>query len=67
MAHLVDDTKGAKGAGAPGKTTSPSGTGGAGGDRGAIKANLTCAIDIISSCFNNEAPKMVQKIGLFKL
>jgi hypothetical protein len=62
MSHLVDDAKGQKTSAAAGaKPTSAAGAGGAagGGDRGAVKANLTCAIDIISNCFSNDAPKPV--------
>ena len=44
------------GAGAPG-----------GGDRNSVKANLNIAVNIIQNCFNLDAPKSVQKIGLFKL
>ena len=32
-----------------------------------MKGNLVMAVDIINSCFNVDAPKSVQKIGLFKL
>ena len=45
----------------------PVGAGAPGGDRNAIKVNLNLAVDIIHSCFNLDAPKSVQKIGLFKL
>lgn len=37
------------------------------GERNTVKGNLTMAVDIINNCFNLDAPKSVQKIGLFKL
>lgn len=40
---------------------------GAAGDRNSVKSNLNLAIDIIHNCFNLDAPKSIQKIGLFKL
>jgi len=43
------------------------GPGGAPGDKNSIKTNLNLAIDIVNNCFNLDAPKSVQKIGLFKL
>ena len=36
-------------------------------DRNAVKVALTHSVDIIKRCFNSEAPKSVQKLGLFKL
>ena len=38
-----------------------------GNERNTVKGNLTMAIEIIHNCFNLDAPKSVQKIGLFKL
>lgn len=50
------------------KAANPGGAGGAAaGDRNSVKANLNLAIDIIHNCFNLNAPKSIQKIGLFKL
>ena len=43
------------------------GGGGAPGERNSVKGNLNMSVDIINNCFNLDAPKSVQKIGLFKL
>lgn len=44
------------------------GSGNAGGaDRGAIKQALQTSINVIKKIFNTNAPKSVQKLGLFKL
>ena len=37
------------------------------GERNSLKGNLLMAVDIIQNCFNLDAPKSVQKIGLFQL
>ena len=37
------------------------------GDKNSVKGNLNMSVDIINNCFNLDAPKSVQKIGLFKL
>jgi hypothetical protein len=37
------------------------------GERNSIKGNMNMSVDIINNCFNLDAPKSVQKIGLFKL
>ena len=48
---------------------SPKGAAGgpAKGDTGSVKCNLNMSVDIVNNCFNLNAPKSVQKIGLFKL
>ena len=65
MSHLVEDTKNKQGANA--NASKPTSPGAAGGDRNSVKGNLSLAVDIIANCFSSEAPKSVQKIGLFKL
>jgi len=52
-------------AGGAGKGIGGSAPGGA--DRNQIKNALTCAVEIIRKVFNINAPKSVQKLGLFKL
>ena len=71
QSHLIatkgDDIKKATAGGAGAGPSSAAPTGGAGGDRNSVKANLSLVVDIVSNCFNLDAPKSVQKIGLFKL
>ena len=68
MSHVLvqkgDDMKKPGGGGGAGAAGGP---GGAPGDKNSIKTNLNLAIDIVNNCFNLDAPKSVQKIGLFKL
>ena len=63
------DVASSGGPGSPKATSAAGGPPGAGapGDRNSVKGNLNLAIDIIHNCFNLDAPKSVQKIGLFKL
>jgi len=69
MSHVLVQKGGddMKKTGAGGGAGGPGGPGGAPGDKNSIKTNLNLAIDIIFNCFNLDAPKSVQKIGLFKL
>jgi len=59
MSHLIaqkgEDMKAAKSGSAGAKPSSPT----AGGDRNSVKGNLGLAVDIISNCFNLDAPKSV--------
>lgn len=71
MSHLLvptgkgDDMKKPAAGGGP-STGGPPG-GGAPGDKNSVKTNLNLAVDMVNNCFNLNAPKSVQKIGLFKL
>lgn len=68
QSHLVDDNKGGAKAAAQRQPNSPTAANGpAAGDRNSVKGNLSCAVDIIQNVFNVNAPKAVQKIGLFRL
>ena len=73
MSHLLttankDDMKTQKAADDR-NVQSPKGAAGgpAKGDTGSVKGNLNMSVDIVNNCFNLNAPKSVQKIGLFKL
>lgn len=66
--HLLagkEDLKSGIGGGA--KQAAKPGSGAGGADRGAIKQALGISINIIKKIFNTNAPKSVQKLGLFKL
>lgn len=64
----MDDNKGGAKAAAQRQPNSPTAANGpAAGDRNSVKGNLSCAVDIIQNVFNVNAPKAVQKIGLFRL
>lgn len=72
MSHLLaqkgDDIKGAKQAAEAGAAKGQVGSaGGPAAERNTVKGNLNMAVEIINNCFNLDAPKSVQKIGLFKL
>jgi hypothetical protein len=69
MSHVLVQKGGddMKKAGTAGGGAGAGGPGGAPGDKNSIKTNLNLAIDIVNNCFNLDAPKSVQKIGLFKL
>jgi hypothetical protein len=72
MSHLLaqkgDEIKGAKQAAEAGAAKGQQvGAAGATGERNTVKGNLNMAVEIINNCFNLDAPKSVQKIGLFKL
>jgi hypothetical protein len=67
--HLLagkDDIKGGVGGANKGGAPKP-GSGNGGGDRTAIKNSLQASIEIVKKVFNINAPKSVQKLGLFKL
>jgi hypothetical protein len=71
MSHLLaqkgDEIKGAKQAAEAGTAKQQAAAGGGAAERNTVKGNLNMAVEIISNCFNLDAPKSVQKIGLFKL
>jgi hypothetical protein len=68
QSHLVDDNKGGSKVAAQRQPNSPTAANGpAAGDRNSVKGNLSCAVDIIQNVFNVNAPKAVQKVGLFRL
>ena len=45
----------------------PGSSSGNGQDRSSVKKNLNLAVEIVSRCFSSNAPKSVQKLGLFEL
>ena len=74
MSHLLttankDDMKTQPKADDRGGVQSPKGAAGGApkGDSSSVKGNLNMSVDIVNNCFNLNAPKSVQKIGLFKL
>ena len=74
LSHLLVQKEEAKGAAAgiqktlSGKPGSSGQNGGGVGDKASsVKKNLFLAVDIINRCFNVNAPKSVQKLGLFEL
>lgn len=65
MSHLLnqiaDDKKAKTPTGAPMTPSAPA------TEKNSVKGNLTMAVEIVQNCFNIDAPKSVQKIGLFSL
>ena len=67
MSHLLAQKRGEMKAAQAGAPPVTSAAASAPGDKNSVKGNLNMSVDIINNCFNLDAPKSVQKIGLFKL
>ena len=67
MSHLLAQKEGEMKAAQAGAPPVTSAAAAAPGDKNSVKGNLNMSVDIINNCFNLDAPKSVQKIGLFKL
>ena len=68
LAGKEDLKSGIGGAGGAKTNANKPGSGAPGGaDRSAVKNSLQISIEVVKKIFNTNAPKSVQKLGLFKL